>query len=91
MQLDRQADKRKPDRQGETAIMALRDRNRACRGVSLLGSAVPADIDNVVGKCERCNCGKGGCMPEEAGPIDPRSHPRARTSWDGLERMLVDF
>lgn len=48
------------------------------------------DIENVVVTCAPCNYGKGDCMLEELGLIDPRSRPGVRTSWDGLERMLID-
>ncbi len=48
------------------------------------------DVENVVVTCAPCNYGKGDCMLEELGLSDPRLRPAARTSWDGLERMLMD-
>lgn len=48
------------------------------------------DIENVVVTCAPCNYGKGDYMLEELGLIDPRLRPPVRTSWDGLERMLID-
>ena len=48
------------------------------------------DIENVVVTCAPCNYGKGDCMLEELGLNDPRLRPAVRTSWDGLERMLID-
>ena len=48
------------------------------------------DIENVVVTCAPCNYGKGIYMLEELGLIDPRLRPAVRTSWDGLERLLVD-
>ena len=48
------------------------------------------DIENVVVTCAPCNYGKGDFMLEELGLIDPRSRPGVRTSWDGVERMLID-
>ena len=48
------------------------------------------DIENVVVTCAPCNYGKADYMLEELGLIDPRLRPGVRTSWDGLERMLID-
>ncbi len=48
------------------------------------------DIENVVVTCTPCNYGKGDYMLEELGLIDPRLRRGVRTSWDGLERMLID-
>ena len=46
------------------------------------------DTENVVVTCAPCNYGKGDCMLEELGLIDPRLRPGVQTSWDGLERLL---
>ncbi|MXW85183.1 MAG: hypothetical protein F4103_11515 [Boseongicola sp. SB0673_bin_14] len=46
--------------------------------------------NDVVVTCAPCNYGKGDYMLEELGLIDPRLRPAVRTSWDGLERMLID-
>lgn len=48
-----------------------------------------SSIKNVVVTCAPCNYGRGERMLEELGLLDPRKTPRHKTSWDGLQRLLV--
>jgi hypothetical protein len=46
-------------------------------------------VDNVVVTCAPCNYGRAERTLEEVGLFDPRQRTSQKTSWDGLERMLV--
>jgi 5-methylcytosine-specific restriction endonuclease McrA len=46
-------------------------------------------LDNVVITCAPCNYARWHWTLEEVGLIDPRTFPIHKTSWDGLERILV--
>lgn len=50
-----------------------------------------SDVENIVITCGPCNYGRGNWLLEEVGLIDPRTRTICRTSWDGLERMLVQI
>jgi hypothetical protein len=47
-----------------------------------------SDFENLVLTCAACNLGRAGYTLEEVGVADPRSRPRVRSEWDGLERFL---
>lgn len=47
-----------------------------------------SDFENLVLTCPACNFGRTGYTLEEVGVADPRSRPRVRSEWDGLERFL---
>ncbi len=46
-------------------------------------------FSNIVIACDPCNCGRWFRTLEELGLSDPRDRPPVKTSWDGLERILV--
>lgn len=46
-------------------------------------------IENVVVTCAPCNYGRGDNTLGELGLTDPTTRPHYKTSWDGLERLLV--
>ncbi|MFZ1960075.1 MAG: HNH endonuclease [Methylovirgula sp.] len=46
-------------------------------------------LDNVVVTCAPCNYGRWHWTLEEVGLMDPRTLPIHKTSWDGLERLLL--
>lgn len=46
--------------------------------------------ENIVITCAPCNYGRWHWTLEEVGLMDPRLLPVHRTSWDGLERVLIE-
>lgn len=46
-------------------------------------------IENVIVTCAPCNYGRMSWTLDEVGLIDPRTLPINKTSWDGLERILL--
>jgi hypothetical protein len=46
-------------------------------------------LENVVITCAPCNYGRMHWTLDEVGLVDPRKMPTHKTSWDGLERLLV--
>lgn len=47
-------------------------------------------LDNLVITCAPCNYGRWDRVVAEQGLIDPRSVPRGKSAWDGLERVLSE-
>lgn len=48
-----------------------------------------SDMENLIITCAPCNYGRMDYTLEEVGLADPRTREPVRSSWDGLERLLV--
>jgi hypothetical protein len=47
------------------------------------------DLNNIVVTCAPCNYGRMNYTLEEVGLADPRTRSPIRSTWDGLERLLM--
>ena len=47
------------------------------------------ELDNIVVTCAPCNNGRSNLTLEEVGLADPRLRQPVRSTWDGLERLVV--